>query len=99
MIRETSRQEKLFQITVWAPKYDKRDAIAKAIRPVLDLAYRITLPDGTVTTTRYGRSHQVDELQKQVIYQRHLFYVAEWATTVTELVPSVTAPVVNLTVQ
>lgn len=100
VVRETGRQEKLFQITVWAPKYDKRDAIAKALKPLLDLAYRIQLPDGTVTTTRYARSHQADELQKQMIYQRHLFYFAEWATTTApQVFPVVTAPVVNLTAQ
>ena len=97
VLQETGRLEKRFQISVWAPKYDLRDSVAKVLKPVLDLNYRLNLVDGTQTTTRHGRQLHLDELQKQQIYRRDFFYYAEWATTTApQTAPALVIPEVNL---
>lgn len=95
VVTSLRRQEKLFQITIWAPKYDKRDQLAAAVDAALSVSYRLALPDGTYATTRYQKSLQIDADQKVVSYQRHLFYYAEWATVLTGTTPAVSAPIVN----
>ncbi len=97
VVQETGRLEKQFQLVVWAPKFDIRDTVAKALKPALDLRYRMTLADGTTATTRYGRQIQSDALQKPGIYRRDIFYYAEWPTTTADqTVPAVTITTANV---
>lgn len=91
-VREVRRQERLFQISVWADTPAHRSAIAGAIDPVLADTPRITLADDTIGRLIYVRSAVVDDLQKEGDYRRDLFYTVEYGTTLAEAATQVTQP-------
>lgn len=96
---ELKRQEKLFQVTVWANCYSSRDVAAAAVDVILADVYRLALPDGTEARTRYSHSVNDDGFQKSGVYRRDLFYFAEWATTKTKAFPATVAPALTLAAQ
>jgi hypothetical protein len=87
--REVRRQNKLFQITVWASTPEARDGIAKVIDPALAGTFWIQLADQTQGRLIFKSSTQSDEQQRQRLYRRDLFYYVEFATnqqqTATEI--------------
>lgn len=94
VLSEVRRQNRAYQITVWANRYDARDSAAKLIDVPLSgqiaahgqrTALRLTMPDGSTAIVRYQRSHQEDGVQKQVIYRRDLFYTVEFVTTAADI--------------
>jgi hypothetical protein len=81
LVRELRRQERRWQITVWAADPSMRDRIAATLDTALaDLTF-LTLPDGSAARIRYWGAHQVDNQQREGIYRRDLFYTVEYATT------------------
>ena len=78
---ENRRQERLFQIGIWANSPKARTAVAKAIDPVLGNMPFIALPDLSMGRLRYKNSFVTDANQKQLLYRRDLFYSVEYATT------------------
>lgn len=98
-IREVRRQTRTFQITIWANCHDKRDPVASAIDSALAGIYRITLPDGSQGLMSYVSSTQDDDLQKQRIYRRDLFYQVSYATTQTVNAQTIKQVVLNTTIQ
>lgn len=80
-IRELRRQEKVFQISVWANCHEKRDPVASKVDAALAGIYRLSLPDGTQGILRYRSSNQIDNTQKNGIYRRDLLYAVEYAVT------------------
>lgn len=80
-IRELRRQERTFQITVWANCFDARDPLADALDAALSGTFHLTLPDGMLATLRYRGSRQDDSGQKESIYRRDLMYAVEFSTT------------------
>lgn len=90
MVREIARQDRVFQITLWAPTPLIRTALAKAIDPALKAMFFICLPDGSSGRMIYRNSAISDEGQKVRIYRRDLFYSVEYPTlevaTATEVV-------------
>ena len=78
---EIRRQERLFQIGIWANSPMARSAIAKAIDPVLANMPFINLPDLFAGRLRYKSSLVSDASQKQLLYRRDLFYTVEYPTT------------------
>lgn len=97
-IREVRRQERLFQISVWADTPVHRAAIAAAIDAPLADTPRITLADDTVGRLKYVRSAVVDDLQKEGDYRRDLFYTVEYGTTLAEGAMQITQPQVTTSV-
>lgn len=83
-VRETRRQERTFQITVWADVPASRDAVAKPIDAALSDTKFITLPDGTGGRLIYKGSPMSDDLEKAKLYRRDLLYTVEYATTVID---------------
>lgn len=81
-IRELRRQEKVFQVSVWANCHDQRDPLAKVIDRALAGIYRLTFADGSQGMLRYRNSIQNDE-PKLGIYRRDMLYAVEYATTET----------------
>lgn len=77
--REVRRQNKQFQITIWAPTPALRDTIAKQIDLALALTTRIEMPDGSQTVLTYVNATQSDQNQKVSIYRRDFFYAANYA--------------------
>lgn len=98
-IRETRRQERTFQITVWANAPSLRDPLASAIDSALSSIFRLTLPDGSYGQVRYRGATQQDALQKQAIYRRDLMYAVEYGATQTITATQITAEQLNLTGQ
>lgn len=92
LIKEVGRQEKVFQVSIWAPPYPDttkdpdyyRTAVANIIDPNLRSLIRIVLPDNTYAHIYYQSTILFDKAQMQNLYRRDLYYWVEYATTVTE---------------
>lgn len=80
-IRELRRQEKVFQISVWASRFDKRDPVASAVDAALAGISRLTFSDGSQGVVRYRSSNQIDNTQKNGIYRRDILYAVEYSIT------------------
>lgn len=84
-IREVSRQERRFQITVWADTPDHRKAVVRPIKALLADTFFITLPDGTAGRLIYvGGGGPNDNPQDAKLYRHDLFYSCEYGTTVID---------------
>jgi hypothetical protein len=84
-IREVSRQERRFQITIWADTPDHRKAVVRPIKALLADSFFITLPDGTAGRLIYvGSPGPNDNPQDAKLYRHDLFYSCEYGTTVAD---------------
>lgn len=95
-IKEIKRQDRQFQITVWAPDFTARDTVAKAVDLALAKVERMTMPDNTYARMIYHGSPMTDRGEKQLLYRRDLIYSVEYATTDTQTDSTIQAPVVNI---
>lgn len=95
-MRELRRQEKQIQITIWAPRPDMRDTVARAVDSVLAESSSLVFADGSDGILRYSRTHQSDQAEKALLYRRDLIYSADYATTQTIDAPQVIAPVITV---
>lgn len=84
MAQEIGRQQRLIQITVWAPTQPLRDATAAALDVALRLAQRMVMPDGFWAALMYKGTPMTDMLTKQAIFRRDVLYEVEYATTVSQ---------------
>lgn len=82
-IREVRRQERVFQITVWASTPAQRDTLGAAVDMALAVTEFLTLADGFGARLIYRNSSLSDESQKAKIYRRDFQYSVEYATTQT----------------
>lgn len=98
-IREIRRQERNFQITVWADTPVHRDVVASVVDVALAYLRFITLADGTAGRLIYRNSVISDMLQKAKLYRRDLTYSVEYATTQTETDTQITQTQLNTGVQ
>lgn len=84
-LREVSRQERRFQITIWADTPDHRKAVVRPIKALLADSHFITLPDGTAGRLIYvGGGGPNDNPQDAKLYRHDLFYSCEYGTTVAD---------------
>lgn len=95
-MREVRRQQRLFQIGIWANTAANRDSIAKVIDAALAFTTFLTMPDGSAARLRYRNSAMSDDLQKDCLFRRDLFYSVEYATTQTEAETQVTQEQLNV---
>ena len=93
--REVRRQERLFQISCWASTPANRDSLVQPIDAALAFQTFLTMPDGFGARLRYKSSAMLDEMQKDGVYRRDLFYTVEYATTQTETETQITQAQVN----
>ncbi|MEB0133569.1 hypothetical protein [Pseudomonas sp. CCI2.4] len=93
---ETKRQEKQFQITVWAPTPTTRDLCAGPIDAALSDSMNIAFADGSTGIIRYSHSTQTDQIEKAGLYRRDLIYTVDYATVQTQTIAEVIAPVLNI---
>ena len=84
MAQEIGRQQRLVQITVWAPTQPLRDSTAAALDVALRLAQRLVMPDGFWAALMYKGTPMTDMLTKQAIFRRDVLYEVEYATTVSQ---------------
>lgn len=89
-IRELRRQERVFQLVIWAPTPALRDAVTQPLDVALAVLNFITLPDTSAARLIYKSSPITDDLQKAGLYRRDLFYTVEYATTQTQINTTVT---------
>lgn len=92
---ETKRQERCFEIHVWAPDYTKRDAISKYLDTFLPQRYHFELSDQWAKLT-YSGSHQLDITEKTILYRRIMYYNVEYGTNFRVKAPVITSTEVNL---
>lgn len=95
-IREIRRQERTFQITIWADTPAHRDAVSQPIDVALTVAQFLTMPDTTGARLIYKGSPVSDAQEKANLYRRDLLYSVEYATTQTEVETQVTQIVENV---
>ena len=98
-VREVRRQERVFQITVWANSPNQRDAISSALDVALATTQFLTMPDGYGARLIYRNSHVTDDLQKAKLYRRDFQYSVEYATTQTEVDTQITQEQLSIAVK
>jgi len=90
--QEVGRQEKSFQVTIWAPPCATvgsdadawRTAVVKIVDQTLRPLIRIVMVDQFYAHIRYERTITIDAAQSEGIYRRDLYYWVEYATTITK---------------
>lgn len=97
-IMELRRQERVFQITVWADSPSHRALVASAIDVAMAAIQFLTLSDGTGARLIYKSTVDNDMPQKDGFYRRDLMYSVEYATTITEIDTQITQDVTNVSV-
>lgn len=83
-VKEVRRQQRMFQITVWANTPDLRTAVAVPVDLLLAQTERFSLVDGFSARLIYRNSPVLDSPQKVNLYRRDLMYTVEYATTVAQ---------------
>ena len=96
-VRELKRQKKGYQITLWCPNPESRDAVAPRVDAALAAAAYLPLPDGTAARLLYVRTRISDRAEKDNLYRRDLFYSAEFSTTESVEAARVVAEVLPIT--
>ena len=96
VVRELKRQEKQFQITVWAPTPTIRDQISSAVDSALAAINDLTFADGSHGIMLYARTFQTDQMEKSMLYRRDIVYTVDYATTQTSQAAQVIAPILNI---
>lgn len=99
VVKELRRQEKGFQVTVWAHTPTARDAVGSFIDEAFGLPVQVAAPDQTNIKIEYRGSSITDEHQKTVIYRHDFMLTVEYATATSEDAMQIIAPVVNLQAQ
>lgn len=83
-VKEVGRQERVFQVVIWAASPEVRTAIARVVDPALRNTPRFALPDSSIMRLAYKSSPMNDMLQKAAIYRRDFFYTVEYVTTIEQ---------------
>jgi hypothetical protein len=96
VVREVRRQEKQFQVSVWAPNPAARDVLANTFDPIMADTPFLAMPDGTHARLTYKGSRDDDFGQKVRVYRRSFIWCVEYGTTITERATQIIAPLVSL---
>ena len=94
-MRELRRQERVFQVSIWADTPAHRDTIAQAIDVALAATNFLNLSDLSAARMIYKSSGVDDQYQKDKLYRRDLFYTVEYATTQIETDTQITQEQLN----
>jgi hypothetical protein len=97
-IMEVRRQERVFQITVWADTPADRDVTIQAIDPVLANIEFLVFPDTSAGRLIYKSSPVDDMVSKALLYKRDLMYSVEYATTLVNTTTEITQTQLNVNV-
>lgn len=93
---EIRRQERQFQIGIWAPSPQERTATAKPIDLALADTNFLVMPDLSAGRLIYKSSHESDKSQQQLQFRRDLFCTVEYPTLKFLSVPQILAEVINV---
>lgn len=97
--RELRRQQKGFQIIIWASTPAQRDQAAPLIDKAfarIELSGFLALTDGSAARLLYVMTRENDAPQKELLFRRDLFYSVEYPTIDTETDTSITTVVENV---
>ncbi len=97
-IMEIRRQDRVFQISIWADTPANRDLTAQVVDVALATTEFLTMPDLTAARLIYRNSMVDDMVQKANLFSRNLMYSVEYATTVTQLETQITQDQLNVNV-
>lgn len=90
------RQEKDFQVTVWAGSPDIRAAAALAVDNGLSALTSLNMPDGSPTLLRYKRSMPSDSAQSYLVYRHDMIFCADFSSLQTATATQIVAPTMNV---
>jgi len=96
LTKEVKRQDKVFVVSVFSPTPDDREVLGDAIDVLFADNYRIDFPDTFGGLIIYKAVHEMDVGEKNIIYQRDLFYSVEYPTTVHQTGTVIESTVLNL---
>lgn len=99
MTRETRRQERQYQLSIWADTPAHRDTVAQLVDNALAALTFLVMPDGSAARIRYRGARQIDAQEKDWLYRRDLIYTVEYATTQTAAAKQIVTEQANLTAQ
>ncbi len=88
VVSEIRRQLQGFRVTGWCPSAASRDTVCGAIDTALAGVAFIDLPDGMAGNLRYLSTTVFDQSLNARLYRRDLLYSVDYATTVTQSLPS-----------
>jgi len=94
--RETRRQSKRYQVSIWANAPATRDTLGRAIDAALSDEFRLTLADGTQGILTYLDGRLIDSRQTVNLYRRDSTYSINFGTLQTMAATSITAIVTTL---
>lgn len=97
--RETRRQTKQFQITIWANAPDPRDTLGAALDAALSDTFRLTLADGSQAVLGYRGGRLTDDRQTANLYRRDSIAEVNFATIRTMAATPISEIDTTLTVQ
>lgn len=95
--REIRRQQRQFQITVWAPTPALRDQVTQPIDAKMAALSFLTMPDTYAARLIYHGTRMVDGQEKANLYRRDLIYSVEYATTQTTGATQITQQQIGVT--
>jgi hypothetical protein len=87
-LAETRRQRQSFRMSCWCPDPTTRDSLAVLLDTALSQLTFITLPDSTQARLQLSHSLTFDQSQNANLFRRDLIFTVEYATTVSETLPS-----------
>ena len=87
-LKEIRRQRLALRISCWCPSPITRDATAAAIDAALAITPFIPLSDGSRGRLIFAGGAVQDQSENASLYRRDLLYDVEYATTLTQLQPS-----------
>lgn len=96
-VKEVRRQERRFQVTLWASSPAMRDALSNIVDPLLSILRFVTLPDGTAGRIIYRAQHITDVAQEHRSYRADFIYSVEYGTTVSDAEMTITQTQTNTT--
>lgn len=87
-IKETRREAREYQVTVWANCFNSRDVVASVMDAAVSDVFRFVVPtaalsDWEYANLRYLRSMSDDGAQAAGVYRRDFFFEVEYAVTLT----------------
>jgi len=90
-ISETRRQQQGMRVACWCPNPTTRDTVAALIDSALSQMPFVILPDTTSARLRLTNTITFDQSQNANLFRRDLLFTVEYATTVTQSLPSLFA--------
>lgn len=91
VLNETRRQAQGMRIACWCPNPASRDTVAGLLDAALSQMNFIVLPDTSSARLQFSGTTTFDQSQNANLFRRDLLFIVEYATTITQTLPSLFA--------